>query len=110
MCERQTDGRRGREGAQDAMGCALSGLNEGKAALTRPPLIFEIKKTGKIIKTPPVPHILKNNTVAVENVREGKMDAARTTGEMTTPLVLHRQETEARGGSRSGVGGGILTV
>lgn len=37
------------------------------------------------------------------------MDATRTTdgGEMTTPLVLHRQETEARGGSRSGVGGGI---
>lgn len=68
-CERQ----RGREEGQDAMGCALLGLNEEKQLSHIPPPILEIKKkTSKTIETP-LPHILKNNnTVAVENGREGK--------------------------------------
>lgn len=74
--------REGREEGQDAMGCALLGQNEEKQLSHTPPSHFKNKKrTSKIIETPPYPHILKNNnTVAVGNGREGKMDAVRTTG------------------------------
>lgn len=59
-----------REG-QDAMGCALLGLN-GEKQLSHTPLpIIEIKKTSKIIETP-YPTYLKNNNTAVAENREGK--------------------------------------
>lgn len=77
---RETD--RGRWGGQDAMGCALLCLNEEKQLSHTPPLIFKRKRqrkkktrrnTSKIIETPPVPHIIKNNnTVAVRNGRAGR--------------------------------------
>lgn len=64
--------RGGKRGGQDAMGCALLGLNEEKQLSHTPPPTLEIKKTSKIIETP-LPHILKNNnTVAAENGKEGK--------------------------------------
>jgi len=58
------------------MGCALLSLNEEKQLSHAFSPRSEIKKTNKVIEKkrfPIPPHILKNNnTVAVENRREGK--------------------------------------
>ena len=41
--------------------------------------------------------------MAVDKTEEKENGRSEKDRGMTTPLVLHRQETEARGGSRSGV-------
>lgn len=55
--------RGGERGGQDAMGCALLGLNEEKQLSRTPPPVLEIKNTRKIIETPHTPHIKKTTTL-----------------------------------------------
>lgn len=83
------------------MGCALLCLNEEKQLSHTPPSHLQKKKIKheetrvKLLKPPPVPHIIKNNnTVAVRNRRGGRRTQPETEWNATTPLVLHRRETE----------------
>lgn len=105
----------GGEREDRTLGCALFSLNEGKQFSHTFSPTSEIKKTNKIIQIPPTPHINKrknNNTVAVENREKNKKKehgCSKIAGERTTLRVLHKQETEARGGSRC-VGGQITLM
>lgn len=99
-CERQK-GARGRTGRHEM--CFVK-LKWGKVALTH--LLSHIRNKKRQInhQNPSCPHILKKQQHWLWKTEEtkNKNGCSEIVGEVTTLRFLHKQETEARGGSRSG--------